>query len=160
MKIYRKHSRARTILSAVYWDRRNISALMRVLRQHEDYAVTATSRMSATRTSGTGNHSRVETGIVNMIATEEKIREFVAKMDNDCKTAVSLISDIPNSPLSELYKAILIARHLEYLTFFQMCKRFEYERSQMRQRYDEALEEVDKLIDSGKYHLDKITRED
>lgn len=124
-------------------DRRN--ALLDELDRTEEANERATSRLTATRLSGTGGHASFADGVLYMVDGEALLRKEIAKLNAQLEVLLGLI----NSSGCELHKNVLTYRYVNGLDWPEIGKKLHYERAMVFKLHGSALAAVCRYIEKS-----------
>jgi hypothetical protein len=112
------------------------------LDELHDLAKRATSRISATRLSGTSSHGGMEDNILKAVDTEDKLQSIIGHLKEALLVREALIEQLSD----ERYKTILTFRYINGEAWPSIQRKVRYEERQMYELHGRALEEVSRLM--------------
>lgn len=116
--------------------------------KYRDLATRATGRMDAVRVSGTSRRSNVETYVLELVETHDRLRREIHRLLNISTQAEELISKLPDSR----HRAVLQMRYLCALDWEEVAQRLHFTIRWAHKLHREALMELDKIIAKERGH--------
>lgn len=118
--------------------RREIAETKELLCQLREQATRATSRLSATRLSGTGGHDSMANAALKIIRNEEKLVEQIAHLEEAVAARMALIAQLEDPR----ERRVLELRYLHGLGEDELCRRMNLSAAQLWRVHGEALESL------------------
>ena len=109
-----------------------------LLAQLREQATRATSRLSAVRCSGTGQHDSMANAALKIIRNEEKLVEQIAHLEEAVAARMALIAQLEDPR----ERRVLELRYLHGLGEDELCRRMELSAAQLWRVHGEALESL------------------
>lgn len=124
-------------------------ALIDEIDRMRDASMRATSRLSATRLSGTGSHGGMEDSVLRVVDCEAELNSIVEHIDECLLCRVAVIEQL----VDERQKLVLTYRYINGDSWDQIIKIMHYAERQVFRIYGEALEGVAHVIKGIKTRL-------
>lgn len=116
--------------------------------KYRDLATRATGRMDAVRVSGTSHRSNVETYVLELIDTHDKLRREIHRLLNISRQAEELIARLADSR----HRAVLQMRYLCAMDWEEVAERLHFTIRWVHKLHREAIAELDKILASERGH--------
>lgn len=129
---------AKAYLRQVAQLRREIAETKELLSRLREQSTRATSRLSAVRCSGTGQHDSMANAALKIIRNEEKLVEQIAHLEEAVAARMALIAQVED--VRE--RRVLELRYLHGLGEEELCRRMELSAAQLWRVHGEALESL------------------
>lgn len=117
-------------------------ALLDELERMREASMRATSRMTATRLSGTSSHGGMEDSILRVVDGEDKLRQVIAAIDKSLDDRISLIDRLTD----ERQKLVLTYRYINGLSWDVVIRKMQLSERPVFSFHGKALEEIGKLM--------------
>lgn len=127
---------AKVYLRQVAQLRREIVETKELLCQLREQSTRATSRLSAVRYSGTGQHDSMANAALKIIRNEEKLVEQIAHLEEAVAARMALIAQVEDPR----ERRVLELRYLHGLGEEELCRRMELSAAQLWRVHGAALE--------------------
>ena len=122
-----------------------MESLIRTIDNLSAQCLRATSRLTATRLSGTGSHGGFEGTAIRKIDAEEELRMRIEHIHEYLLVREVMISRIEDSR----QRRLLTLRYLEGMSWEQIGRDMRYERTQVHRIHSDALKEIGRLMKDG-----------
>lgn len=129
---------AKAYLRQVAQLRREIAETKELLSRLREQSTRATSRLSAVRCSGTGQHDSMANAALKIIRNEEKLVEQIAHLEEAVAARMALIAQLEDPR----ERRVLELRYLHGLGEEELCRRMELSAAQLWRVHGEALESL------------------
>ena len=129
---------AKAYLRQVAQLRREIAETKELLSRLREQSTRATSRLSAVRCSGTGQHDSMANAALKIVRNEEKLVEQIAHLEEAIVARMALIAQVED--VRE--RRVLELRYLHGLGEDELCRRMELSAAQLWRVHGEALESL------------------
>ncbi len=117
-------------------------ALLDELDRMREATMRATSRMTATRLSGTSSHGGMEDSILRVIDGEERLKQVIAGIDEALDVRLSLIDQLTD----ERQKLVLTYRYINGLGWGEVIQKMQLSDRPVFIFHGKALSEISRLI--------------
>jgi DNA-directed RNA polymerase specialized sigma subunit len=117
-------------------------ALLDELDRMREATMRATSRMTATRLSGTSSHGGMEDSILRVIDGEERLKQVIAGIDESLDARLSLIDQLTD----ERQKLVLTYRYINGLGWDEVIRKMQLSDRPVFIFHGKALTEISRLI--------------
>ena len=139
---------ARMYLRQVRDAYRRAEVLTAQAEKYRALATRATGRMDAIRVSGTPRRSNVETYVLELIETHEKLQREIHRLLNISREAEKLISLLPD----DRQRAVLQMRYLCALDWEDVAERLHFTIRWAHKLHREAILELDRILAAKRGH--------
>lgn len=129
---------AKAYLRQVAQLRREIAETKELLTRLREQSTRATSRLSAVRCSGTGQHDSMANAALKIVRNEEKLVEQIAHLEEAVAARMALIAQLEDPR----ERRVLELRYLHGLGEDELCRRMELSAAQLWRVHGEALESL------------------
>ena len=129
---------AKVYLRQVAQLRREIAETKELLTRLREQSTRATSRLSAVRCSGTGQHDSMANAALKIVRNEEKLVEQIAHLEEAIVARMALIAQVEDPR----ERRVLELRYLHGLGEEELCRRMELSAAQLWRVHGEALESL------------------
>lgn len=129
---------AKIYLRQVAQLRREIAETKELLSRLREQSTRATSRLSAVRCSGTGQHDSMANAALKIVRNEEKLVEQIAHLEEAVAARMALIAQVEDPR----ERRVLELRYLHGLGEEELCRRMELSAAQLWRVHGEALESL------------------
>lgn len=129
---------AKVYLRQVAQLRREIAETKELLSRLREQSTRATSRLSAVRCSGTGQHDSMANAALKIVRNEEKLVEQIAHLEEAVAARMALIAQVED--VRE--RRVLELRYLHGLGEDELCRRMGLSAAQLWRVHGEALESL------------------
>ena len=116
--------------------RREIVETKELLCQLREQSTRATSRLSATRLSGTGGHDSMANAVLKIVRNEERVAEQIAHLEEAVAARMALIAQVEDPR----ERRVLELRYLHGLGETELCRRMNLSAAQLWRVHGAALE--------------------
>ena len=127
---------AKAYLRQVAQLRREIAETKELLSRLREQSTRATSRLSATRLSGTGGHDSMANAALKIIRNEEKLVEQIAHLEEAVAARMALIAQVEDPR----ERRVLELRYLHGFQEIELCRRMNLSAAQLWRVHGAALE--------------------
>ena len=139
---------ARMYLRQVRDAYRRAEVLCAQAEKYRALATRATGRMDAVRVSGTSRRSNVETYVLELMDTHEKLQREIHRLLNISRQAEELISRLPDSR----HRSVLQMRYLCALDWEEVAERLHFTIRWAHKLHREAVAELNVILNSERGH--------
>ena len=129
---------AKVYLRQVAQLRREIAETKELLSRLREQSTRATSRLSAVRYAGTGQHDSMANAALKIVRNEEKLVEQIAHLEEAVAARMALIAQLEDPR----ERRVLELRYLHGLGEEELCRRMELSAAQLWRVHGEALESL------------------
>ena len=123
-------------------EKERMESLLRTIDDLSDLCLRATSRITATRLSGTGSHGGFEGSSIKKTDAERKLQQIVEHIHEYLLVREVMISHLSDSR----QKKLLSLRYLEGLSWEQIEREMRYQKAQLHRIHGDALQEIQRLL--------------
>ena len=139
---------ARMYLRQVRDAHRRAEVLCAQAEKYRVLAMRATGRMDAVRISGTPHRSNVETYVLELVDTHEKLQKEIHRLLNISHQAETLIAKLPDSR----HRSVLQMRYLCALDWEEVAERLHFTIRWAHKLHREAIEMLDQILANERGH--------